>query len=82
MSEVYPCNRPPMKTSYFTFGYGHRHILKGTTWDHSIVCKITAEDPREVMMTHFGTAWSFEYPEMPQDKLDKYYPRGIQELKH
>lgn len=69
-----------MSTSYFTFGQNHTHRYGETTLDCDIVVKITAEDPRARMFELFGQEWSMEYDEIPQEKLDKYYHRGIFEI--
>jgi len=66
-----------MKTSYFTFGQIHVHSLNGRTFDKDCVVKITAEDPREVMVLMFGRKWAREYSEPPPMK---YFPRGIVEV--
>jgi len=55
-----------MKTSYFTFGQAHVHSVNGKTFDKDIVVKITtldSEDPRDYMVSHFGTKWAMEYSE-------------------
>jgi hypothetical protein len=54
-----------MKTSYFTFGQVHVHSVNGRTFDKDTIVKITAADPRKVMVAHFGVRWSMEYDEQP-----------------
>lgn len=66
-----------MPTSYFTFGQGHVHSVNGMTFDKDIVVKITAEDPRQVMVDTFGQRWSMEYDEDPGRE---FFPRGVYEL--
>lgn len=68
-----------MKTSYFTFGFGHAHQFNGITLDHNIVLKITSEDPRDLMFAMFGPKWAFEYDSFDEVSLS-YYPRGIYEI--
>lgn len=67
-----------MKTHYFTFGFAHAHAIAGFTYDKDIVVKITAENPREVMVKYFGLKWAFEYEDCPELY---YFPRGVKELK-
>lgn len=66
-----------MKTRYFTFGQSHVHSIDGFTYDKDVVVKITAEDPRDVMVANFGQVWAFEYEYEPNMK---FFPRGIKEL--
>ena len=66
-----------MKTHYFTLGQSHVYRFNGQTLDHDCVIKITAENPRDVMVEHFGLKWAFEYDECPEMK---YFPRGIYNL--
>lgn len=66
-----------MRTAYFTFGQNHAHAVNGFTYDKDVVVKITAADPRGVMVAVFGRKWAFEYDEPPDMK---HYPRGIKEL--
>lgn len=69
-----------MTTSYFTFGQSHTHSVNGVTFDKDIVVKITAEDPRKVMVETFGVKWGHEYSEhQPPDM--QWYPRGVYELR-
>lgn len=68
-----------MKTSYFTFGQSHVHLVDGFTYDKDVVVKITAEDPCGVMNTVFGSLWSTEYYDL-DDLKPEYYPRGVKEL--
>tara|TARA_R110000787_G_scaffold16774_6_gene52589 strand:+ start:1611 stop:1847 length:237 start_codon:yes stop_codon:yes gene_type:complete len=53
------------KTSWFTFGWGHAHIVDERTYDKDVIVKITAEDPRARMIELFGLKWGFEYDEEP-----------------
>ena len=66
-----------IKTSYFTFGQKHVHRVNGIIWDKDCVAKITAEDPRKVMIETFGRQWSHEYDSLPDLS---YYPRGVFEV--
>lgn len=66
-----------LRTSWFTFGQGHAHHLSGFTYDHDVVAKITAPDPRARMFELFGPKWGMEYGEEPDMS---YYPRGVVEL--
>lgn len=66
-----------MRTSYFTFGQTHVHSVNGKTFDKDCAVKITAEEPRDVMVEHFGVKWAFEYDQPPKPE---YIPRGIFEL--
>lgn len=63
-----------MKTSWFTFGWGQAHHVRGHTFDPNVGVRITAEEPREVMTELFGAKWSMEYDERP---ADQWVPRGI-----
>lgn len=66
-----------MKTNYFTFGQSHIHRVNSITWDCDCVCKITAEDPRQVMFDTFGAKWCMQHDKEPDMG---YYPRGVIEL--
>lgn len=68
-----------VKTSYFTFGQAHVHRVDGFTWDCDVVCKITAPDPRSVMVDAFGIKWAFEYASLGEVGIERY-PRGVKEL--
>lgn len=70
-----------MNTQYFTFGQSHVHSVNNFTWDKDVICKITADDPREVMFAAFGEKWSMQYNESKLEELLKYFPRGVKELK-
>lgn len=71
-----------MKTAYFSFGAGHVHRSGGFTYDTDILVKITAVEPRAVMHQTFGNRWSFEYSQEPSpEDLERFWPRGIKELK-
>lgn len=54
-----------MRTSYFTFGQNHAHSVNGRTFDKDTIVKITAEEPRDVIVAHFGLKWAMEYDECP-----------------
>jgi hypothetical protein len=69
---------PESVTRYYTFGFDHAHAVGGFTYDKDIVVKVTALDPRAVMLATFGRKWSMEYTEETLDL--SYYPRGIKEL--
>ena len=62
-----------MRTSYFTLGQSHIYRFNGQTLDRDCVIKITAENPRELMVEYFGLEWAFEYDERPEMR---YFPRG------
>jgi hypothetical protein len=66
-----------IRTSWFTFGSGQAHHVAGFTFDPDIVVKITAADPRAVMLRWFGSKWSMEYDEEPDMS---YFRRGIVEI--
>ena len=66
-----------MRTSYFTLGQSHVYRLNEQTLDRDCVIKITAENPRELMVEYFGLEWAFEYDERPEMK---YFPRGVYNL--
>lgn len=66
-----------MRTSYFTLGQSHVYRLNGQTLDRDCVIKITAENPRDVMVEYFGLEWAFEYDERPEKR---YFPRGVYNL--
>ena len=68
-----------MKTRYFSFGQKHTHSCNGYTLDKNCIVKITAEDPREIMVEYFKDEWAFEYTDFTQEDL-KYYPRGVYNL--
>ena len=66
-----------MRTSYFTLGQSHVYRFNGQNLDRDCVIKITAENPRDVMIEYFGLEWAFEYDERPEMR---YFPRGIYNL--
>ncbi|EKY13379.1 hypothetical protein HMPREF9075_00079 [Capnocytophaga sp. oral taxon 332 str. F0381] len=66
-----------MRTSYFTLGQSHVYRFNGQTLDHDCVIKITAENPRDVMVEYFGLEWAFEYDECPEMV---FFPRGVYNL--
>lgn len=68
-----------MITRFYTFGWGHFHSVDGFTYDKDIVVKITAEDPRAVMVQWFGRKWGGEY-ETLEDVGMEWYPRGVREI--
>lgn len=61
-------------TSWFTFGQVHVHSVNGITFDKDCVVKITAANPRAVMVDHFGDKWAMEYDKEPDMSR---FPRGI-----
>lgn len=63
-----------MRTSYFTFGQCHVHVIGGFTYDKDIVLEITAPEPRTIMFNTFGNKWAMEYDSPPTMCL---FPRGI-----
>lgn len=68
-----------MITRYFTFGQTHVHSINGHTLDKDCVVKITAENPRTVMVEYFKDEWSFEYSNFTENDL-RYFPRGVYDL--
>ena len=68
-----------MTKHYFTFGQSHAHAVNGKTFDKDCVVEIEAEDPRSVMVEHFGQKWAFEYNRL-EDITLAYYPRGVMKL--
>ena len=68
-----------MKTRYFSFGQKHTHSLNGHTLDKNCMVKITAENPREIMVEHFQHEWAFEYTDFTEESLN-YFPRGVYNL--
>lgn len=66
-----------MKTSYFTFGFQHTHMVGDRLLDQDTVVKIAAENPLVKMEEMFGKEWSVEYDELPDMS---YYPGGVVEL--
>lgn len=62
-------------TSYFTFGQCHAHVYNGRTVDKDTVMKITASDPRAVMVEFFGVQWAMEY-DTPPDM--SYYAETVE----
>lgn len=55
-----------MRTSYFTFGFDHVHRIDGRTYDADTVVRISAPDPRTVMLAKFGREWCGEYDDVPR----------------
>ena len=66
-----------METRWFTFGFDHTHAVEGRTYDKDCVVKITAHDPRAVMLSKFGQRWAMEYFAEPNLS---HFPRGVFEL--
>ncbi len=62
------------RTSWFSFGYNHRHEIDGRRFDRNVIAKITAPDPRAVMVAVFGQKWAFEYAEPPDHHLMRDLP--------
>jgi hypothetical protein len=62
------------KTSWFSFGFDHRHEIDGRVFDRNVIAKITAPDPRLVMNAVFGQQWGFEYPSPPDHHLMRDLP--------
>lgn len=67
-----------LKTRYFTFGFQHVHEYEDEIFDRNTVVKITSQDPRQTMVSIFGTQWSFEHREKDLDM--KFFPGGIIEI--
>ena len=68
-----------MKTRYFSFGQNHTHSFNGHTLDKDCIVKITAENPREIMVENFQDKWGFEYTDFTEESL-RYFPRGVYNL--
>jgi hypothetical protein len=66
-----PTKRGEKVTRYFTFGQGHAHHVSGHLFGPDTLVKITAEDPRAIMVEWFGSKWGFEYSEPPDEKYWK-----------
>lgn len=69
-----------MKTRYFTLGQVHVHSINGHTLDKNCIVKITAENPRKIMMEIFGYRWGFEYTEEEISKFLNLFPKGVYDL--
>lgn len=65
-----------MKTRYFSFGQKHTHSFNGHTLDKNCIVKITAENPRDVMVDYFKSEWCFEYVDLTDEDL-QYFPIGV-----
>lgn len=53
-------------TRWFSFGYEHYHEIADTlVFDAQTIARITAHDPRAVMLYTFGTKWCTEYLDDP-----------------
>jgi hypothetical protein len=63
-----------LSTSWFTFGQDHFHQHGEMVLNKDTVLKITAQNPRQVMLELFGRKWSGEYDSTPD--MTKY-PGGI-----
>lgn len=74
---VYPFPEVEKSTTYFTFGQTHVHSFMGKTLDKDVVVRITAHDPRAVMVQLFGDKWSMEYSEPQSPEI---FPGGIVEI--
>lgn len=61
-------------TRWFSFGYGHRHEVDGQVFDRNTIARVTAPDPRAVMVAVFGQRWSFEYDAPPEHPLMRDLP--------
>lgn len=66
-----------MKTRWFTFGQVHIHRVNGKVFDKDCVVRITAKEPRDIMVKHFGAKWAFEYDNEPDMH---HFPRGVFDL--
>ncbi len=62
------------QTSWFSFGYDHRHEIDGRVFDRNVIAKITAPDSRLVMNVVFGQKWAFEYADPPDHPLMRDLP--------
>lgn len=62
----------------FTFGFGHVHPVTG---ERLANCYVAIEGDvntsREVMIKHFGTQWSMQYPGISEAGVHKYSLREI-----
>lgn len=62
------------KTSWFSFGHNHVHEIDGQLFDHDTIVRISASDPRAVMVAMFGQKWAFEYDHPPDHPLMRDLP--------
>lgn len=62
------------KTSWFSFGHNHVHEIDGQLFDHDTIVRISAPDPRAVMVAMFGQKWAFEYDHPPDHFLMRDLP--------
>lgn len=70
-----PSRELGLTTSFFTFGHGHFHHIKGQDFNVDRAVKIvTRHEPRDVMIAIFGVKWSMEYDEQPEER---YIPQGV-----
>ena len=63
-----------LQTSWFSFGFNHVHEIDGQLFDRNTIVKITAPDPRVVMVAVFGQRWGFEYTSPPDHPLMRDLP--------
>lgn len=61
-------------TRWFSFGVEHRHVVAGQVFDGGTIARVTAPDPRAVMLAVFGQAWCWEYSEPPTHPLMRDLP--------
>ncbi len=71
---VPPSAKTGSSTSWFSFGYDHRHEIDGRVFDRNVIAKIMAPDPRLVMNAVFGQKWAFEYTSPPDHPLMRDLP--------
>lgn len=63
-----------MPTAWFSFGYDHRHEIDGVALHRNTIARVTAPDPRALMLALFGTEWSSQYREPPTHELMRDLP--------
>lgn len=72
-----------MKKWYFTFGIGMRLANTGTSLAYSYV-EVEAEsygEAREIMVSWYGTMWTFQYDEeRGKEVIEKYAPVKLKTL--
>ncbi len=56
-------------TRWFSFGPDHCHEVDGRVIDDNVIVRVTAPDPRGVMLAVFGKKWCWEYDEPPEHPL-------------
>lgn len=72
-------------TRWFSFGYDHRHEVGGIVFDAQTIARVTALDPRAVMLRVFGREWCWEYQTDPTSRpslshmaiIDVPVPKGM-----